>query len=516
MKHTVEKLSPTRVRINVEVPFTELQPDFDRAYKQLAQQVRLPGFRPGKAPAKLLEARVGRGAVLEQVVNEVLPARYSEAVTTTELRPLGQPDIEVTKLEDGEELVFTAEVDVRPDIDLPDLSTLNISVDPIEITDEEVEAELQTLRARFGTLKGVDRPAKNGDFVSIDLSASVNGEEIPDGKAEGLSHEIGSGQLIEGLDEAIIGLSEGESKTFTTKLVAGAHAGEDAEVSVTVTTIKERELPAADDEFAQLASEFDTLEALRENLTDQVRRVKRIHQAETIRDTALETLLGMVDVPLPEAIVQAQVDSALHNAIHPLDHDEAKLAETLEAQGSSREKFDADNLEAAEKAVKTQLLMDAIADDLDIQVGESDLTERLILMSRQYGIEPQQLVGMLQQQNQLPVVYADVRRGLAVAAVVEAATVTDTSGEVIDTAEFFGSQGGAEDEAEDAAAGAAKAKGKAKGKSKDKTKDKTEDKAEDKSKANSKDEAKDKAKAKAKDKAGSEAAADSDADADAK
>ena len=449
MKSTVEKLSPTRVRINVEVPFAELKPDFDRAYQQLAKQIRLPGFRPGKAPAKLLEARVGRGAVLEQVVNEVLPARYSEAVTTGELRPLGQPDIEVTKLEDGEELVFTAEVDVRPDIELPELGTLKISVEPVEVADDEVEAELEALRARFGTLKGVDRPAQTGDFVSIDLSAVVNGEDIPDGKAEGLSHEIGSGQLIEGLDEAIVGLADGESATFTTKLVAGEHAGEDAEVTVTVKSIKERELPEADDEFAQLASEFDTLAELRENLTEQVRRVKRIHQAEKIRDNALETLLELVEVPLPEAIVAAQVDSALHNAIHPLDHDEDKFAEALEAQGSSREKFDTENREAAEKAVKTQLLMDAIADDLDIQVGQNDLTERLVLMSRQYGVEPQQLQQLLQQQNQLPAVFADVRRGLAVAAVVEAATVTDTSGSEIDTTEFFG--GPAADSGEQAA-----------------------------------------------------------------
>jgi trigger factor len=385
--------------------------------------------------------------VLEQVVNDALPARYSEAITTGELKPLGQPEIEVTRIADGEELVFTAEVDVRPDIEIPDLGALKITVDPVEITDEEVDAQLQALRARFGTLKGVERPAQNGDFVSIDLSAEVNGAEIPDGKADGLSHEIGSGQLIEGLDEAIIGLSEGGSETFTTKLVAGEHAGEDAAVTVTVKSIKERELPEADDEFAQLASEFDTLEALRENLTEQVRRIKRIHQAEKIRDSALETLLEMVEVPLPEAIVAAQVDSALHNAIHSLDHDEVKLAEALEAEGSSREEFDADNREAAEKAVKTQLLMDAIADELDIQVGESDLSERLVLMSRQYGIEPQQLVNLLQQQNQLPVVYADVRRGLAVAAVVEKATVTDTAGEVIDTTEFFGSPDEAEEEA---------------------------------------------------------------------
>ncbi len=501
MKSTVEKLTPTRVRINVEVPFTELQADFDRAYKQLAQQVRLPGFRPGKAPAKLLEARVGRGAVLEQVINEALPARYSEAVTTTEIKPIGQPNIEVTKMQDGEELVFTAEVDVRPDITLPDLSAVAISVDAVEVTDEEIDSELQNLRARFGTLKGVDRSAKDGDFVSVDLAAAVDGEDIPDGRAEGLSHEIGSAQLIEGLDEAIIGLSEGESTTFTTKLVAGEHAGEEAQVTVTLKSVKERELPDADDEFAQLASEFDTIDELRENIVAQVGRVKRIHQAEKIRDNALESLLGLVEVPLPENIVQAQVDAALHNAIHGLDHDEAKLAESLKDQGSSREQFDAENREAAEKAVKTQLLMDAIADELSIEVTEGDLTERLVLMSRQYGIEPQQLIGLLQENNQLPAVYADVRRGLAVAAVVEAATVTDTAGSVVDTAEFFGAPAAQVDE--DAAAEPAKpAEKKAK---KDKHKDdQDKDKAKAEAKADDEDDHKGDHKKKSKKKADSE------------
>ncbi|MGW0160616.1 trigger factor [Mycobacterium sp. NPDC003323] len=442
MKSTVEKLSPTRVRINVEVPFTELEPDFDKAFKDLARQVRLPGFRPGKAPRKLLEARIGRGAVLEQVVNDALPSRYSEAVTSAEIQPLGQPDIEVTKLEDNEELVFTAEVDIRPEIELPDLSALNITVDPIEIADDEVDTELQNLRARFGTLTGVERPAAEGDFVSIDLSATVDGTEVPEAATEGLSHEIGSGQLIEGLDEAIVGLQAGESKVFTTTLAAGPHAGQEAEVTVKVNSVKERELPEADDEFAQLASEFDTIDELKESLVEQVKRVKRIQQAEQIRDKALEALLEDVEVPLPEAIVQAQVDDTLHNSIHPMEHDEDKFNESLTEQGSSREEFDADNRSNAEKAVKTQLLMDAVADKLDIQVGQADLTERLVLMSRQYGIEPQQLLQVLQQNNQLPAMFADVRRGLTIAAVVHGATVTDTEGNVVDTTEFFGPAGG--------------------------------------------------------------------------
>jgi trigger factor len=450
VKSTVEKLSPTRVRINVEVPFTELQPDFDQAFKEMAKQIRMPGFRPGKVPVKLLESRVDKQAMLDQVVGEAVPARYSEAVASSDVQPIGQPEIEVTSKEYGEDLVFTAEVDIRPEITLPDLAGLTITVDPIEVNDDDVDGELQTLRARFGTLTGADRGAEDGDFVSIDLSATIDGEDVEEAKTEGLSHEIGSGQLIAGLDDAIKGLKAEESRVFTTTLVAGEHAGDEAQVTVKVNSVKERELPEPDDEFAQLASEFDTIDELKDSLREQVARVKRIHQAEQIRDKTLETLLDSVEVPLPDAIVQAQVDDTLHNAIHALDHDEAKFAEALEKEGTTREEFDADNRGNAEKAVKTQLLMDAVADELDIQVGQNDLTERLVLMSQQYGIEPQQLLQVLQQNNQLPAMFADVRRGLTIAAVVSGATVVDTDGNTVDTDEYFGPSNAGEAAEQDA------------------------------------------------------------------
>ena len=456
MKSSVEQLSPTRVRINVEVPFTELEPDFQRAYKELAKQVRLPGFRPGKAPAKLLEARFGREAMLDQVVNEALPARYGQAVAESEVHPLGQPNIEVTKKEYGEELAFTAEVDVRPTITLPDLSALKVSVDPIEVSDDDVDAELQSLRARFGTLTGVDRPVADGDFVSIDLSATVDGEDVPSAAAQGLSHEVGSGRLIAGLDEALIGLSVDESREFTAKLATGEHAGQDAQVTVTVKSVKERELPEPDDEFAQLASEFDTIDELRSNLREQVGQLKRAQQADQIRTATLDALLEQVDVPLPEAIVQAQFDNAMHGALSSLIHDSTKLEEALAGQGKSREEFETETRDAAEKDVQRQLVLDALADDLDVQVGQDDLTERLVMTSRQYGIEPQQLFAYLQENNQLPAMFADVRRGLAIAAVVEAATVSDTEGNTIDTSEFFGKRGQAaeaDEEADEADAG---------------------------------------------------------------
>ncbi|MFR9751614.1 trigger factor [Nocardia sp. 004] len=453
MKSTVEQLSPTRVRINVEVPFEELKPDFDRAYKALAKQVRIPGFRPGKAPAKLLEARLGRGAILEQVVNDALPGRYSEAVTTAEVKVIGQPEIEITKIEDGQELAFTAEVDVRPELALPDYASIEVTVDAFTVGDEDIEEQLQSLRQRFGTLTGVERPVGEGDFVSIDLAATVDGAEVPEASTTGLSHEVGSGQLIEGLDEALIGLSAGESKDFTSKLVAGEYADKEAVITVTVQSVKERELPEADDEFAQLASEFDTLEELKADLRTRAERVKKVQQAGEIRDKVLETLLEQVEVPLPEAVVRAEIDAVTHDAVHGFDHDEAKFAEALAAQGSSREEFDAETKESAEKSVRTQLLLDAIAEAEGTQVGQDELTERILFQAQRYGMPPEQFIQQVQQAGQLGAVFADVRRGKALAGVVGKVTVTDSAGNPVDTAEMFGApeDSADEDNAEQAA-----------------------------------------------------------------
>ncbi|MEU5843811.1 trigger factor [Rhodococcus sp. NPDC047139] len=448
MKSTVEQLSPTRVRINVEVPFEELQPDFDRAFQALAGQVRIPGFRPGKAPRKILEARIGRGAVLDQVINEAIQSRYTEAVTANDVKVISQPEIDVTKLEDNVELVFAAEVDVRPEITLPDFSEIAVTVDPVEITDEDIAEQMLSLRQRFGTLTGVERPVQDGDFVSIDLSATVDGNEVPEAATEGLSHEVGSGQLIDGLDEAIIGLSAGESTEFTSTLVAGEYAGKEAVVTVKVNTVKERELPEADDEFAQLASEFDTIAELEADLRERVERVKQVEQAGQIRDKVLEELLEKVEIPVPEAAVKAEVDSALHDAIHELDHDESKLNELLEAQGSSREEFDKEARESAERSVKTQLLLDAIAEAEGTTVEQQELTERIFFQAQRYGIPPEQFIQQISQANQLGAVFADVRRGKALGTVVDRATVTDTTGATVDTSELFGTKKDDEENAE--------------------------------------------------------------------
>ncbi|GGM53735.1 trigger factor [Longimycelium tulufanense] len=449
MKSTVEQLSPTRVRINVEVPFDELKPSFDRAYRKLAQQVRIPGFRPGKAPARVLESRIGRAPVLDEVVNEAIPAKYSEAVTAGDVRALGRPEIEVTKLEDGEVLAFTAEVDVRPDIELPAFDGITVSVDDVEVTDEDVAKQLDELRARFGTLTGVERPVQQGDFVVLDLSATVDGAEVEDARTNGLSYEVGSGQLVEGIDDALLGASAGETRTFTTTLVAGPHAGKDAEVSAIVTSVKERQLPEADDEFAQLASEFDTLEELVADLRERLARVKRMQQAMQARDKVLEELVAAAEVPLPEAVVEAEVGMRKHDAIHPFDHDEKRFAEWLESQGQTVEDFDREAREDAERAVKTQLLLDAVADTEELGVSDQELTERIVYQAQRFGVSPDEYVQRAQQSGQLGAIFADVRRGKALGVVVRQATVTDAAGDPIDLSDLFG-----EDRAGEAEAGA--------------------------------------------------------------
>jgi trigger factor len=438
VKSTVEQLSPTRVKINVEVPFDELKPNFDRAYRKLAQQVRIPGFRPGKAPARILESRLGRGVVLDEVVNEAIPAKYSEAVTAEDVRPLGRPEIEVTEIKDGEQLAFTAEVDVRPVFDLPDASAFAVTVDDVAVTDEEVVEQLDALRARFGTLTGVDRPAANDDFVVVDLSATVDGKEIEEAATSGLSYQIGSGGLIDGIDEALTGLSADESKTFTTTLVAGEHADREAAVTAKVTAVKERELPEADDEFAQLASEFDTLDELRADLQDRLGKAKRMQQAAQARDKVLEALLDATEVPLPASVLDAELEVRTHDAIHAFDHDEARFAEWLTEQGQTREEFDAEAKKDAERSVKTQLVLDAVADAEEVGVSDMELTQQIVSQAQRFGIAPEEFLQRTQQAGQLGAVYADVRRGKALAGVVRQATVTDEAGTEVDLSEFLG------------------------------------------------------------------------------
>ena len=458
MKSSVENLSPTRVKLAVEVPFSELKSSLDEAYRSIASQVRVPGFRPGKVPARIIDQRIGRAAVLEEAINKALPKAYSDAVRETGVKALGQPDIEVTQLEDNDHVAFTAEVDIRPEISVPAYSGLAVTVSDAAVTDEEVQEQFDALRARFGTLKGVDRPVATGDFVSLDLVASVNGDEVEGGSAQGLSYEVGSGNLIEGLDEAIIGKSAGDQTSFTSTLAYGEHAGEQGEIAVTINSVKERELPEPDDEFAQLASEFDTVDELRADLRSRLDRVKVLGQGSEARDKVLELLVAQTEVPLPESSVKAEIEWREHDVVHQLGHDDAAFERYLETEGKTREEFTAELREIAEKSVKTQFILDSIADAEAVSVSDAELTEYIVRQAQRYGMQPQEFADQIVQAGNIAALVADVRRNKALATVLESASVTDESGNKVDLSALSTPEGQAalddheevaEDEADD-------------------------------------------------------------------
>jgi trigger factor len=432
VKSTVENLSPTRVRLAVEVPFDDLKPSLDKAYKAIAQQVRVPGFRPGKVPARVIDQRVGRGTVLQEAVNEALPKLYTDAAREHELQPLGQPEIDITNLDDGTSLSFTAEVDIRPEITLPDLEGIAVSVDNVDVSEADVDEQLSELRDRFGTLKPVERAAADGDYVSLDLATTVGGEEVEGGSATGLSYVVGSGDLVDGLDEAVIGKSAGESATFTTTLQQGERSGDEAEVTATVRSVKVKELPDLDDEFAQLASEFDTVDELREDLRTRLARTKALEQGAQARDRLLETLLESVEFPLPESAVQAEIDFREHEVVHSLGHDDDLLERYLQLQGKTREEFTAELREGAEKSVRAQFVLDAIADKVDVQIGDGELTEYLVRQAARYEMPPQDFANEVVKAGNLPALISDVRRNKALATVLESAAITDASGNAVD------------------------------------------------------------------------------------
>ncbi|WP_053642619.1 trigger factor [Streptomyces sp. XY431] len=433
MKSAVETLNPTRVRLTVEVPFEELKPSLDAAYKKINQQVSVPGFRKGKIPNRVIDQRFGRGAVLEEAVNDALPRFYTQAVDEGKIEVLGQPDITniegVEKIADGGDLKFTAEVDIRPEITLPDFSAIEVTVDPIVVSDEDIDKSLEQLRERFSSVKDVERAAAAGDTVVLDLEAKVDGEVPEDGTASGVSYEIGSGRLIDGIDEAVVGLEAGGTATFTTELKGGTQAGQTSEVTVKVTAVQEKELPELDDEFAQLASEFDTLEDLKADSRKRLERMKEYDQATQAQEKVLDALLGLVEIEFPEKLLKDEIETRKHNLEHhQLEPMGLTLAAYLETQGKSEEEFLAETEEQAKKGIKTQFVLDQIVADEELNVSQEELTEHLIRRAAGSGLTPDQFAQQVVQGGQVPLLVGEVARGKALATVVEAAKVVDTEG----------------------------------------------------------------------------------------
>jgi trigger factor len=462
VKTDVEELSPTRVRLTVEVGFDELKPSLDRAYREVARKVRVPGFRPGRVPPRVIDQRVGRGPVLEQAVNDAVPELYGKALEEHDVHALGQPELEITKLDDGKELAFTAEVEVLPKFDLPDINGLPVTVDDADVGPDEVEEYITSLRERFASLKGTDRPAAVGDFVSIDLSAEVNGKPVEDAQAKGVSYEVGSGQMLDGLDEALPGMSAGETKTFPAPLAGGSKAGVTADVTVTVESVKVKELPELDDEFAQSASEFDTVGELRAGTRAQLEQMRRAGQAGQARERALDALIARVEIPLPEGLISREVESRRQSLTDRLQRTGRTMDEYLQATNQSAAQFEEQLNEDARRGAKAEFILDEIANTEDLTVDQADLASYVTEQAYRMGVPADRLVKELSDSGQLRSAAADVLRGKALTLIAERATVTDESGQPVDIkaaagdadadAEAAGAEDAAAEDAEDAAA----------------------------------------------------------------
>ena len=414
MKSAVEKLSPTRVKLSIDVPFTELKPHIDGAYKSLSEKITIPGFRKGKVPSAMIDQRVGRGAVLDEAINAAIPTFYSQAAKDNDVLVIGRPTVEVTELKDNENFAFTIEVDIRPDIALPNFSEIKIEVDDVKVTDADIDEQVQALRTRFGTLTTVEKVIASGDFVTIDLVATKDGQPLDGGTANDLSYEVGSASMIDGLDEALIGLSAGGEKSFETALV-GMAEGEKGSVKVSVKAVKERELPPVDDAFAKLASEFETLAELKADLTTRLTRLKEMEQGAQARDLLVERLISSVDIPLPAEIIEAEVN----------DH--------LEKEGRLEDdKHRAEVNEEVKSTITREFLLDSIVKAESVAVNESELTEYLVRAASRYGMTPDQFIKEVSQAGQVTTMVAEVARAKALAQVLGRVKVVDKSGKKVD------------------------------------------------------------------------------------
>ncbi len=429
MKSSTETLSPTRIKLTIEVPFEEFEPSLAEAYKTIGAQVTVPGFRKGKVPAAVVDQRVGRTVVLDEAINSALPQWYSQAVQEQEIQPLSQPEIDLTRFDDGEPIEITAELDVRPEIELPDVSAITVEVADAAVDDSDVEEQLEALRERFATFTEVDRPVQEGDSLTIDLTArNKDGEPIEGAEATGMPYTVGQGEVLDGLDTAVTGLEAGGTVTFPSQLVGGELKGTDVDVTVTVTDVKERHLPELDDEFAQMASEFDTMDELRADLLDRVTRGKRMEQANEARDLVLDEIVGQIDVPLPEALVAEELGSRREQITQQLAFAGLSMEAYLEDEGQTAEEFEADLERRVRESIIAQFVLDQVVATGEFGIDDAELSQHIMRRAQQSGQDPNSYVQHIMEHNHVPEMMSEVLRGKALASLVESATVKDASG----------------------------------------------------------------------------------------
>ena len=425
MKTSVESLDPVKVKLTVEVEPKRVKQALDRAARELAKQVDIPGFRPGKAPRRLLEQRFGEGVVTQQAMDDVLSDYYAEALQSEELEPVAQPEVDVETFDEQEGCRFTAEVEIRPEFEPPDHTGIAVTYPEWDVDDEQIVEQLDQLRERFAEVDEVERAAKTGDLITLDLDVEVDGTKLESAAVEDALYEVGSGGVTPKLDEEAVGKQAGDSFSYTDQLPEGypEHGGSEATFHVTVKDVREKTLPELDDDFATTASGFDTLDELKADVRRSL-LARSIQEAQhELRGRVLEAYLARAELDLPPAMIESEKQQRMEQLEAQAEQYGLAVEQVLEAQDTTLEEFESNAQQQAEQGVKAQLVLDALAREIDIELDPADLDQEIMRHAQQHNMQPEDIAQIIQQQGSLPALIGDVLRRRTIDAIIDAADV---------------------------------------------------------------------------------------------
>ena len=428
MKTEVTELGDSKVRIDASVDSADVEKHVDRAAKDLGRELRIPGFRKGKVPPQMVVQRVGREAVLEQALRDALPEWYERAVIDAGVSTVGDPKLDVSELPaEGEPLELSIEIAVRPPAKLGDYKGLEVGRADPEVPDDAVQAELDRMREGFASLNPVEREAADGDFLLIDYKGFADGEAFEGGEGRDQLIELGSGSLVEGFEEGLAGAKAGDEReievTFPEDYRAEGLAGKEAKFEVTVQEVREKRLPELDDEFAVEASEFDSLDALRADITEKLRTAADQRSEEQFREAAVAAAVENAEVEIPEEIAAARAEEMFHRFEHQLQHQGIDPETFAQIQGRSRDDMVAEVRPEAEASLRREAVLAAIADAEGIEVTDDDIFEALrgADTSPKAEKEARKALDKLRSSGRDTLVRQDIRIRRAAEAVVESA-----------------------------------------------------------------------------------------------
>jgi trigger factor len=429
MKTVVEPLEGNKVKLSVEIDEHEFEKALDAAFRKIAREVRIPGFRPGKAPRRVLEARLGKDVARQEALKDALPDYYSRALRDEDVDAIAAPEIDITSGEEDGPVAFDAVVEIRPHLQLAGYNGLRVEIPSPEVAEEDITSQIDRLRNNFGELTTIARPAKDGDFLTVDLKGTRHGEPVAGMSTDDLSYELGSGTVLPELDTELQGARAGDIFKFTAELPDGP-----VTFQVLVKEVKEKVLPGVTDEWASEASEFDTVEELRQDLVDRIGGVKRMQAGMALRNQVVEAVVELVTEDAPEPLVEAELERRAHDLAHRLEAQGATIAQYLEATGQTEEQLVEELRQGATTAVKADLALRAVADAEEIEVSDDEVQVEVERMAERLGQKPAQLQRQLERAEQMPAVRSDIRKGKALEWLADHVEIVDSGGRSIDRA----------------------------------------------------------------------------------